>query len=176
MFTAYLDSASPLHLDRVFGGTLLQSVECTECGHISQRIEPFLDISLPICNTKNNSATRIEKTASSYGKVATNSVSKHQKKKDRHAARKVCLCDGNKFSIQMMRKYYTITLGFHFGILGQCEEIDFGRKQHSTIDWRCRFGAKWYNRSKRGGRSNNDDLSRTVGLRLCGDERRCDKG
>lgn len=91
LFSAYLESASPLHLDRVFGGTLLQSVECKECGHISQRIEPFLDISLPICDPKNALVSNVGTVASppiDYAKV-TPKPSKHQKKKDRQAARKV---------------------------------------------------------------------------------------
>ena len=47
---AYFHSANVTPIDRVFGGTLLQTIQCTVCRHISTRIEPFLDLSLSICD------------------------------------------------------------------------------------------------------------------------------
>ncbi|KAK6051403.1 ubiquitinyl hydrolase 1, partial [Cooperia oncophora] len=35
-------------LDMVFGGTLLQTILCSECGHVSERHEQFLDLSIPV--------------------------------------------------------------------------------------------------------------------------------
>jgi hypothetical protein len=35
-------------LDRVFCGSLLQTVRCSECEHDSECFEPFLDLSLSI--------------------------------------------------------------------------------------------------------------------------------
>lgn len=35
-------------VDKVFGGHLLSSIVCQECNECTQRIEPFLDLSLPI--------------------------------------------------------------------------------------------------------------------------------
>jgi hypothetical protein len=52
-------------VDRLFGGHLLSSIVCTQCNQCVQRVEPFLDLSLPIfdeskahssvsCAVKNN--------------------------------------------------------------------------------------------------------------------------
>lgn len=40
--------ASYTHIDRLFGGHLLSSILCEECNTCIQRVEPFLDLSLPI--------------------------------------------------------------------------------------------------------------------------------
>jgi ubiquitin C-terminal hydrolase len=42
-------------LDRIFGGSLLQIVRCSECHHESICFEPFLDLSLPIPRINRNS-------------------------------------------------------------------------------------------------------------------------
>ncbi|CAD5229230.1 unnamed protein product [Bursaphelenchus okinawaensis] len=64
-------------LDSVFGGTLLQTIKCSECKHVSSIFEMFLDLSLPIfrddCNQKKDKSK----------------LSKHQKKKEQKAKRKV---------------------------------------------------------------------------------------
>jgi ubiquitin C-terminal hydrolase len=44
---ACMNFAKPV-LDRVFAGSLLQTVTCNECDHESVRFEPFLDLSLSI--------------------------------------------------------------------------------------------------------------------------------
>jgi hypothetical protein len=38
--------------DWVFGGQFINTIVCEECNHPSQRVEPFLDISLPILDEK----------------------------------------------------------------------------------------------------------------------------
>ncbi|MCP9263081.1 hypothetical protein DINM_006431 [Dirofilaria immitis] len=38
-------------IDAVFGGTLLQTVKCSDCGHLSKTYEDFLDLSLPLPST-----------------------------------------------------------------------------------------------------------------------------
>lgn len=48
-YSGYLRCIGVPTLDRVFGGTLLQRIECCDCGHLSTCFEPFLDLSLPIC-------------------------------------------------------------------------------------------------------------------------------
>lgn len=72
-------------IDAVFGGTLLQTVKCSECGYLSRTFEEFLDLSLPIASTSSkftfNGATKLHKSASA-------SLSKHQKKKEKANARK----------------------------------------------------------------------------------------
>ena len=40
--------ASYTHIDKLFGGHLLSSIVCEECNTCIQRVEPFLDLSLPI--------------------------------------------------------------------------------------------------------------------------------
>lgn len=40
--------ASYTHVDKVFGGHLLSSIVCSECNNCLQRVEAFLDLSLPI--------------------------------------------------------------------------------------------------------------------------------
>lgn len=42
-------------LDAVFGGTLLQTVKCSHCGHLSRTFEDFLDLSLCIPKIHRNS-------------------------------------------------------------------------------------------------------------------------
>ncbi|VDO62904.1 unnamed protein product [Heligmosomoides polygyrus] len=44
----YLQAAGRPLLDMVFGGTLLQTILCSECGHVSERHEQFLDLSIPV--------------------------------------------------------------------------------------------------------------------------------
>lgn len=72
-------------IDAVFGGTLLQTVKCSHCGHLSRTFEEFLDLSLPIATTSSkfsfSGATKLHKSASA-------SLSKHQKKKEKASARK----------------------------------------------------------------------------------------
>ena len=43
-----LQSTDSCYVDAVFGGSLLQSIKCLQCGHISNSLEPFLDLSLPL--------------------------------------------------------------------------------------------------------------------------------
>ncbi|KAK6016440.1 ubiquitinyl hydrolase 1 [Ostertagia ostertagi] len=45
---SYLQAAGRPLLDMVFGGTLLQTILCSECGHVSERHEQFLDLSIPV--------------------------------------------------------------------------------------------------------------------------------
>lgn len=40
--------ASHTLIDKLFGGHLLSSIVCEECKNCVQRVEPFLDLSLPI--------------------------------------------------------------------------------------------------------------------------------
>ena len=45
-------SARLLGPEPVFRGILVSTIECLECNHISQRNEPFLDLSLPVTADK----------------------------------------------------------------------------------------------------------------------------
>jgi ubiquitin carboxyl-terminal hydrolase 16/45 len=49
-FLAYAFSNDITFVDRIFGGQLLQTIKCAECGQISTRLESFLDLSLPIAD------------------------------------------------------------------------------------------------------------------------------
>jgi len=71
-------------VDSIFGGSLLQMIQCSKCGHISNSLEPFLDLSLPL----------------NYAEISTlptpilprnrreDTPSKHQLKKARKQAKK----------------------------------------------------------------------------------------
>uniref|UniRef100_A0AC34REW5 USP domain-containing protein n=1 Tax=Panagrolaimus sp. JU765 TaxID=591449 RepID=A0AC34REW5_9BILA len=45
---AYLKSTENCYVDSIFGGNLLQMIKCCKCGHVSNSLEPFLDLSLPL--------------------------------------------------------------------------------------------------------------------------------
>uniref|UniRef100_A0A1I7XU18 USP domain-containing protein n=1 Tax=Heterorhabditis bacteriophora TaxID=37862 RepID=A0A1I7XU18_HETBA len=77
---SYLQAAGRPLLDAVFGGTLLQTIRCCECGHVSERNEQFLDLSIPL--SSNPMTTRI-----STNKAPN--VSTYQKKKAEKLSRKV---------------------------------------------------------------------------------------
>ena len=47
IFAAY-GNVADTQVERVFGGLLLQTIVCEECHHVSARLEPFFDLSLPI--------------------------------------------------------------------------------------------------------------------------------
>ena len=42
-------------IDKLFGGHLLSSIVCEECKSCMQRVEPFLDLSLPIVDDSKSS-------------------------------------------------------------------------------------------------------------------------
>jgi hypothetical protein len=41
-----------LHPEQVFRGSLVSTLECQDCLHTSQRVESFLDLSLPVMADK----------------------------------------------------------------------------------------------------------------------------
>ena len=65
-------------MDRLFGGHLLSSIVCDECKHCMQRVEPFLDLSLPIIDDQYK-ATAFESEANERESSAR---SKRDKKRD----------------------------------------------------------------------------------------------
>jgi ubiquitin C-terminal hydrolase len=75
----YLECAGRPIIDCVFGGTLLQTIRCAECGHVSTRREPFLDLSLPLSRQRHNSGQVT--TGSRSRKTSESTLSKYQKKK-----------------------------------------------------------------------------------------------
>ncbi|CAG9539168.1 unnamed protein product [Cercopithifilaria johnstoni] len=72
-------------IDAVFGGTLLQTVKCPDCGHLSKTYEDFLDLSLPLPST---SAKTLFNGTYKMHKSASLSLSKYQRKKEKTNARK----------------------------------------------------------------------------------------
>ncbi|VDM96544.1 unnamed protein product [Thelazia callipaeda] len=72
-------------IDAVFGGTLLQTVKCCECGHLSKTYEDFLDLSLPLPSTSTKSLFNGQ---NKMHKSASLTLSKHQKKKEKLKSRK----------------------------------------------------------------------------------------
>uniref|UniRef100_A0A1I8E9Y1 ubiquitinyl hydrolase 1 n=1 Tax=Wuchereria bancrofti TaxID=6293 RepID=A0A1I8E9Y1_WUCBA len=72
-------------IDAVFGGTLLQTVKCSNCGHLSKTYEDFLDLSLPLPST---SAKTLFNGTYKMHKSASMSLSKYQKKKEKANAHK----------------------------------------------------------------------------------------
>jgi ubiquitin carboxyl-terminal hydrolase 16/45 len=52
-------------IDKLFGGHLLSTIVCDECKNCLQRVEPFLDLSLPIVDESNKSIVSIASAAAS---------------------------------------------------------------------------------------------------------------
>ena len=79
--------ASYTFVDSVFGGHLLSSIVCEECRTCVQRVEPFLDLSLPISDdTKlSNFKTPLDDHAHSNAQNDKQSkkVTKNEKKKQK---------------------------------------------------------------------------------------------
>uniref|UniRef100_A0AC35FT60 USP domain-containing protein n=1 Tax=Panagrolaimus sp. PS1159 TaxID=55785 RepID=A0AC35FT60_9BILA len=48
MCKALIDSTDRCYIDSIFGGSLLQIISCSKCKHMSNSLEPFLDLSLPL--------------------------------------------------------------------------------------------------------------------------------
>jgi ubiquitin carboxyl-terminal hydrolase 16/45 len=46
-------------VDKLFGGHLLSSIVCEDCKNCTQRVEPFLDLSLPIVDEQSRSAAGV---------------------------------------------------------------------------------------------------------------------
>ncbi len=63
-------------IDQLFGGHLLSSILCTKCDHCTHKVEPFLDLSLPITVDKhtdfNSKTTQNSNGKKNAAKVATN--------------------------------------------------------------------------------------------------------
>ncbi|KAL3883146.1 hypothetical protein ACJMK2_029439 [Sinanodonta woodiana] len=93
-------------VDSLFGGCLISTVTCEECKHISQILEPFLDLSLPVMEEKPqrpNQMTSAKKKDSKESMddnkdtpvlkgiegAATKEVSKHMSKKKKKQAKKL---------------------------------------------------------------------------------------
>uniref|UniRef100_A0A0N5ABE7 Ubiquitin carboxyl-terminal hydrolase n=1 Tax=Syphacia muris TaxID=451379 RepID=A0A0N5ABE7_9BILA len=96
MAKAMLQACGRPLLDAIFGGTLLQAIKCSKCGHLSCIYEEFLDLSIPIPSATSskflNETLKIHKPPSV--------ISKYQKKKEKVAARKVLSqpsCSLNEF-------------------------------------------------------------------------------
>ncbi|XP_069700013.1 ubiquitin carboxyl-terminal hydrolase 16/45 isoform X2 [Periplaneta americana] len=82
-----------LHPEQVFRGFLVSTLECQSCRHTSQRVESFLDLSLPVMADKPQPPVMRRKSNNeeSYdlcGNVSEGQPSKHQMKKERKQARK----------------------------------------------------------------------------------------
>jgi hypothetical protein len=72
----------------------LQSIECSECGHLSQKLEHFLDVSVPVVTDPLLVAKSKDDDLDSL-LADGRGPSKHQKKKERQASRKVRLSRSN---------------------------------------------------------------------------------
>ena len=64
-------------IDKLFGGHLLSTIVCDECKNCLQRVEPFLDLSLPIVDESNKSIVSIASAAASTTFSLTSSKLKH---------------------------------------------------------------------------------------------------
>lgn len=73
-------------LDAIFGGTLLQAIKCSKCGHLSCIYEEFLDLSIPI--PSGSTPSKFLNGALKIHKPSASPLSKHQKKKEKAIARK----------------------------------------------------------------------------------------
>lgn len=82
-----------LHPEQVFRGFLVSTLECQDCLHTSQRVESFLDLSLPVMADKPQPPVMRRKSNNDesfdvYGNASEGPLSKHQLKKERRQARK----------------------------------------------------------------------------------------
>lgn len=81
-----------LHPEQVFKGLLVSTLVCQDCLHHSQRIESFLDLSLPISSDKPQPPVMRKKNSMESFDFGGNSTddhpSKHQLKKERKMQRK----------------------------------------------------------------------------------------
>ncbi|PIK36394.1 putative ubiquitin carboxyl-terminal hydrolase 16 [Apostichopus japonicus] len=127
-------------VDGVFGGFLISSVKCQVCNTVSEILEPFLDLSLPILEAKGSKKgfpggknperpqTLVEQaklaepesddlpSPGATAAVATQKVSKHQQQKAREKARK----DAKKRN----RKSRSLSQGSEKGEPDKVEERD----------------------------------------------------
>ncbi|KAG7189058.1 hypothetical protein KM043_008640 [Ampulex compressa] len=87
-------SARLLGPEPVFRGVLVSTLECLDCSHLSQRTEPFLDLSLPVMADKpqppvlRRKNSGLEDTFDTMGNNISHAPSKYQTKKERQAARR----------------------------------------------------------------------------------------
>ncbi|KAI6244069.1 USP domain-containing protein [Aphelenchoides fujianensis] len=87
---AYLRCIGVPTLDRVFGGTLLQRIECCDCGHLSTCFEPFLDLSLPISKGHSSHHSKKQGLSKSQQKRAKKTKKKNQKGKGKKRKESTC--------------------------------------------------------------------------------------
>lgn len=89
--------SSHTFIDVIFGGQLLSTVTCEECGMSSQRLEPFLNLSLPVAEEKplrpgiqkrNASDKTNDETQEIHFKQEEKKIGKHQETKMKRQAKK----------------------------------------------------------------------------------------
>ncbi|CAG9788534.1 unnamed protein product [Diatraea saccharalis] len=85
-------SDTMLRPEQVFRGFLVSTLECQECLHQSDRVEYFLDLSLPVAACRPQPPALLRRKTPNednlYNTQDENKPSKHQLKKERNAARK----------------------------------------------------------------------------------------
>ncbi|CAK1586684.1 unnamed protein product [Parnassius mnemosyne] len=85
-------SDTMLRPEQVFRGFLVSTLECQECFHHSDRVEYFLDLSLPVAASRPQPPAVVRRKTPNeenmYNMQEENKPSKHQLKKERMAARK----------------------------------------------------------------------------------------
>uniref|UniRef100_A0A914C8K4 Ubiquitin carboxyl-terminal hydrolase n=1 Tax=Acrobeloides nanus TaxID=290746 RepID=A0A914C8K4_9BILA len=75
-----LEAAGRPLIDSIFGGSLLQSIRCLRCNHVSNRLEPYLDLSLPLATGTKNHVPNIKKKGVNQTKHQLKKQRKQQKK------------------------------------------------------------------------------------------------
>ncbi|KAE9555060.1 hypothetical protein FO519_001721 [Halicephalobus sp. NKZ332] len=83
LIKAVTENSERCYVDSIFGGSLLQMIQCSKCGHVSNSLEPFLDLSLPL-NYSEVPPTPILPPRNRR----EDTPSKHQQKKARKQAKK----------------------------------------------------------------------------------------
>ncbi|XP_023240096.1 ubiquitin carboxyl-terminal hydrolase 45-like [Centruroides sculpturatus] len=84
-------------VDVIFGGQLLSTVMCEECGMSSQRFEPFLNLSLPVAEEKplrpgaqkRNASEKADFARETHCKQEEKKLSKHQETRMKRQAKKL---------------------------------------------------------------------------------------
>jgi len=107
---------------RLFGGTNSNQVICKECGHISERVEPFFSLSLDVRNQR-DIETSLSNMIEGEMLNGDNQYACDQCKKKVDAVRRSCLGDLPNYLVVHLKRF----------------EFDFDSMQHVKVNDECKF-------------------------------------
>ena len=109
-------------LQRLFGGTNSNQVICKECGHISERIEPFFSLSLDVRNQR-DIETSLSHMVEGEVLQGDNQYRCDQCKKKVDAVRRCCIGHCPNYLVVHLKRF----------------EFDFDAMQHVKVNDECKF-------------------------------------